>query len=80
MFLMKSLLYYCIKVSLFREKCIMHRIMIHKGISSSKVILKALPDSQKSRDKELIQQINAPRILPPLPLYGGQNGEAGTRA
>ena len=55
----------------------MHGIMIQKEISSNKEILKGLPYSQESRDRELIQQINSPRYPSQLPLYGGQNAEAG---
>ena len=58
----------------------MHGIMIQKEISSNKEILKGLPYSQESRDGELIQQINASRYPSQLPLYGGQNVEAGAGA
>ena len=58
----------------------MHGIMIQKEISSNKEILKGLPYSQESRDRKLIQQINAPRYPSQLPLNDGQNVEAGAGA
>ena len=66
MLLKYSLWYYCIEVSLFREKGNMYKIMTEKEISSNKEIIKVLfrkvlPDSQESRDGVLIQQINGPR-------------------